>query len=96
VISEEDHSMSQTCGCHHGGPSVTDHRAGGTDPVSLITPEETVDAIGRRAPHALATLRGFGIDTCCGGGLTLAQAAASAGVPMATVVRALGGDGSPA
>jgi regulator of cell morphogenesis and NO signaling len=52
--------------------------------------EETVEGAARRSPRAAEILRGLGIDTCCGGSLTLAQAAASAGVPVETVLEALG------
>jgi hypothetical protein len=87
--------MSQGCGCGcEHGPAGREGRGRGT--AVAVTPDETVAAIGTRAPDALAILRRFGIDTCCGGGLTLAQAAASAGVPVATVLRALAGDGDPA
>jgi regulator of cell morphogenesis and NO signaling len=50
---------------------------------------ETVEAAARRSPRAPEILRGLGIDTCCGGRLTLAQAAASAGIPVETVLEAL-------
>jgi iron-sulfur cluster repair protein YtfE (RIC family) len=52
-------------------------------------PEDTVAAAVLRLPYALLALQRFGIDACCGGQLTLAQAAASAGVPVETVLRAL-------
>jgi regulator of cell morphogenesis and NO signaling len=74
------------CGCEHGAAG-RERRGSGT--ALAVTPDETVGAIGARAPEALAILRRFGIDTCCGGSLTVAQAAASAGVPVATILRAL-------
>jgi iron-sulfur cluster repair protein YtfE (RIC family) len=52
-------------------------------------PEDTVVAAALRAPFALSVLQRLGIDACCGGHLTLAQAAASAGVPVETLLRAL-------
>jgi iron-sulfur cluster repair protein YtfE (RIC family) len=58
--------------------------------------EETVEGALSWSPRAAEILRGLGIDACCGGRLTLAQAAASAGVPVATVLEALGADGRDA
>ena len=82
--------MGQTCecGCRHGAspsPVEADHTARTLAPM----PEDTVEAAARRSPHGLPILERFGIDTCCGGHLTLEQAAASAGVPVETVLRAL-------
>ncbi len=78
--------MNQTCGCgrEHGALAA----AGVAEPA--IAPEETVQSLVQRSPWALAALRKLGIDTCCGGSLTLAQAAASAGIPTERVLRALG------
>ena len=77
------------CRCYHDAAVAP----GGATcaPDVRVAPETTVEAIGQRSPRALAVLRGFGLDTCCGGRLTLAQAVASAGVPVETVLRALGG-----
>jgi regulator of cell morphogenesis and NO signaling len=50
---------------------------------------ETVEAAATRSPRAAAVLREMGIDTCCGGSLTLAQAAASAGIPAERVLERL-------
>jgi iron-sulfur cluster repair protein YtfE (RIC family) len=52
-------------------------------------PEDTVETAAGRSPYGLLILQQFGIDACCGGQLTLAQAAASAGVPVETLLRAL-------
>jgi Domain of Unknown function (DUF542) len=79
------------CGCKHG---VT------VDPGATVCTEgrrpngsaETVKDAARRSPRAAEILRGFGIDTCCGGRLTLSQAAASAGVAVETVLEALDAD----
>jgi len=51
--------------------------------------DETVETAVRGSARAAEVLRGLGIDTCCGGRLTLGQAAASAGVPIETVLAAL-------
>jgi uncharacterized protein DUF542 len=77
-----------TCGCKHGltaGPG-----AERTEGRLTILSAETVEDAARRSPRAAEILRGFGIDTCCGGRLTLSQAAASAGVAVETVLEALG------
>jgi iron-sulfur cluster repair protein YtfE (RIC family) len=62
-------------------------------PLALV-PEDTVAAAALRSPHALLVLQRFGIDACCGGHLTLVQAAASAGVPVETVLGALESGGA--
>jgi regulator of cell morphogenesis and NO signaling len=54
-----------------------------------IALDETVDMVAKRVPGAGAALRELGIDTCCGGGLTLAQAASSAGIPVERLLAAL-------
>ena len=82
--------MGQTCGCgcrHGASPSPAD--AGTTARSPALVPEDTVAAAVLRSPYGLLVLQRFGIDTCCGGHLTLAQAAASAGVPVETLLRAL-------
>ena len=82
--------MGQTCecGCRHGAsPTLVD--VGHTARPPALVPEDTVEAAARRSPSGLLTLQRFGIDACCGGHLTLAQAAAAAGVPVEMVLRAL-------
>ena len=82
--------MVQTCGCgcrHDASPSPVD--VGHTARPFALVPEDTVEAAARRSPYGLPVLQRFGIDACCGGHLTLAQAAASAGVPVETLLRAL-------
>jgi regulator of cell morphogenesis and NO signaling len=68
------------CGCKHG-------TRGAAGPAIAL--EETVDTAVKRLPGALPVLRELGIDTCCGGSLTLAQAAASAGIPSERVLERL-------
>ena len=82
--------MGQTCecGCRHGA-SPSPVEADRTVRTLAPLPEDTVEAAARQSPHGLPILQRFGIDTCCGGHLTLEQAAASAGVPVETVLRAL-------
>ena len=78
--------MSQTCGC-----GCRDGAAAAGVPPPTTTPDETVVVAARRSPRALAALRELGIDTCCCGSLTLAQAAAAAGVPTERVLQAIAG-----
>ena len=42
----------------------------------------TVNDVTRQYPSTLALFRGLGIDTCCGGALTLAQAAEKADIAL--------------
>lgn len=56
---------------------------------AAMVPEDTVETAARRSPSGLLILQRFGIDACCGGQLSLAQAAAAAGVPVEMVLRPL-------
>ena len=49
----------------------------------------TVNDLLRETPSAAAVLNRLGIDTCCGGSLPLADAAASVGLPLAQLLAAL-------
>lgn len=49
----------------------------------------TVNDLLRETPSAAAVLNRLGIDTCCGGSLSLAEAAASVGLPLAQLLAAL-------
>ena len=42
-----------------------------------------------RVPDAVKVFNAFGVDACCGGAATLAQAAADANVPVAALLDAL-------
>jgi iron-sulfur cluster repair protein YtfE (RIC family) len=75
--------MAHACGCHHGSS---------TDPVGSLAPvrpEETVGEIVQRDPGALEIMKQMGINHCCGAGLTLTEAAASVGAPLASLLAAL-------
>lgn len=54
-----------------------------------ITAEQTVDAVSRRHPGALPVMKEMGINHCCGGHLTLREAAAAAGVTLEALLEAL-------
>jgi regulator of cell morphogenesis and NO signaling len=49
----------------------------------------SVNEIIKRYPAALPVLNAFAIDTCCGGEEPIAVAAASANVPVETIVAAI-------
>ena len=61
--------------------------ASGVD--SSITSDCTVDATIAKSRTAFAVLNSFGIDTCCSGGASLADAAARAHVDASALLRAL-------
>ncbi|MEP6990361.1 MAG: DUF542 domain-containing protein [bacterium] len=48
-----------------------------------------MDEIIADAPIAISVFNAFGIDTCCGGAVTLADATVHAHVPLATLLAAL-------
>lgn len=79
--------MSQACGCGCG------HAVGAATALdgSALAPGDTVEMTVKRVPGALPVLRELGIDTCCGGSLTLEQAAASAGISAERLLRVLSG-----
>lgn len=52
--------------------------------------EWTVNEALRHAPDAAAVFNRLGIDTCCGGSLTLREAAQSAGLTPEALLAALG------
>jgi iron-sulfur cluster repair protein YtfE (RIC family) len=50
---------------------------------------ETVEAVARRSARVREVLATLGLDQCCGAHLTLAEAAAAAGVPLETLLARL-------
>jgi regulator of cell morphogenesis and NO signaling len=54
-----------------------------------IDPQLSVNQLLRHRPAALPLLAAAGIDTCCGGGLPLAEAAGRAGVELTDLLRRL-------
>ncbi|MBI2893741.1 MAG: DUF542 domain-containing protein [Deltaproteobacteria bacterium] len=57
----------------------------------MIGPDTTVDELLAQRPDARRILRDKGIDTCCGGALTLSQAAEVRGIPLPDLLTAVGG-----
>jgi regulator of cell morphogenesis and NO signaling len=54
-----------------------------------IDPTLTISAILHRHPATLAVFNARGLDACCGGGLTLAEAAARHGLDLPELLAAL-------
>jgi iron-sulfur cluster repair protein YtfE (RIC family) len=54
-----------------------------------IESDLTVNEIIKRYPRALRVLNSFAIDTCCGGEEPISVAAATADVPLETIVAAI-------
>ena len=60
-----------------------------TAPTVPIEPSTTVDEITNRYPETFDVFSQFGVDICCGGGMTLEEAAARDGVPLEKLVATL-------
>lgn len=54
-----------------------------------FSPALTINDLLRTTPGAAALLHRLGIDACCGGSLSLAEAAASVGMPLPQLLAAL-------
>jgi regulator of cell morphogenesis and NO signaling len=54
-----------------------------------ITPDLTINTVVQRYPAALGVFNARGLDTCCGGALTLADAAGRHGLDLAELLAAL-------
>ena len=54
-----------------------------------IDPEWTINDLLACAPESAHVLNAFGVDTCCGGGATIAAAAAEAGITAAELTGAI-------
>jgi regulator of cell morphogenesis and NO signaling len=68
--------MAHQCGCSHKA-------------LSPVRAEQTVGDVVRDDAGALEVMKKMGINHCCGAQLTLSEAAASAGVPLDTLLAAL-------
>ena len=58
-------------------------------PMAPVTADLTVGAVAHHYPGALGVMQTMGINHCCGAQLTLGEAAASAGVSIDTLLKAL-------
>ena len=54
-----------------------------------VVEEMTVNQAIQRIPGSVEVFNELGIDTCCGGALTLPEAAARKGVPLPELLKAL-------
>jgi regulator of cell morphogenesis and NO signaling len=63
------------------------------DAEPALDPATTVNHVLARWPGAARVLDAFGIDTCCGGGASLREAAADAGVPLDRLLADVAGAG---
>jgi regulator of cell morphogenesis and NO signaling len=68
--------MAHRCCCSHEARSP-------------VRAEQTVGDVVRDDAGALEVMKKMGINHCCGAQLTLSEAAASAGVPLDTLLAAL-------
>ena len=57
--------------------------------VPRIDPALAVNDVLRRWPVAVRTLNAYGIDTCCGGSLSLEQAAGEVGISVDVLIAAI-------
>jgi regulator of cell morphogenesis and NO signaling len=55
-----------------------------------VDPSLTISEVVRRYPAALGVFNSRGLDTCCGGGLSVAEAARRHGLDLAELLAALG------
>ncbi len=76
--------MTHACGCQHGSSLDSSD-----DALAPVRPEQTVGEIIRRHAGALEIMQRMGVNHCCGAALTLSEAAASAGIPLAGLLSAL-------
>jgi iron-sulfur cluster repair protein YtfE (RIC family) len=58
-------------------------------PITEIAPSSTVNDVVREFPGTLEVFRQLGVDTCCGGGATLEQAARNLQVLPDTLIQTL-------
>lgn len=61
-----------------------------TPSAARIGPSTTVNQVLELQPEAGAVLNDYGLDTCCGGALTLAESCADAAVDLTAVLTDLG------
>ena len=57
--------------------------------VTQIDPTMTINEIVARHPETIPVFNRFGMDTCCGGGVSVEEASRRDGLDLATVIAAL-------
>lgn len=58
-------------------------------PAGAIMPDSTVNDVLLRHPATVAVFNAFGVDACCGGAASLADAARDAGISLDALLDAL-------
>lgn len=58
-------------------------------PPGAIMPDSTVNDVLLRHPATVAVFNAFGVDACCGGAASLAEAARDAGISLDALLDAL-------
>ena len=72
--------MAHACTCHSGGATLAKGK---------IQADERVGEVTHAHPGTLEVMKDLGINHCCGAQLTLAEAAASADVPLELLLATL-------
>lgn len=80
--------MSERCTCC-SHDTATGLRIGAQAHLARVAPTDTVASVGSRSTRAVDVMKRLGIDHCCGGHLTLSEAAALGGMPLETLLAAL-------
>ena len=80
--------MTKTCGCGCGTHGTVRGPEARPAP-ARVAPTDTVESVASRSPRALEAMKALGLNHCCGAHLSLVEAAASAGVPLETVLARL-------
>lgn len=57
--------------------------------VIQLDPAQTINEIAARYPETIAVFNRFGMDTCCGGGVSVEEAARRDGLDVAQILSAL-------
>ncbi len=57
--------------------------------VSQLDPAQTINEIVARHPETIAVFNRFGMDTCCGGGASVEEAACRDGLDVGQILSAL-------
>lgn len=81
--------MTHACGCH-GHDTTPAARGAITKVAPPLAASQTVADVVAAHPELLETLKSLGVNHCCGGHLTLTEAAASAGIPLDRLLKAFG------
>ena len=81
--------MTATCRCCSHETTSERVTIGAPRPASVVKATDTVQSVSDRSPRALETMKSLGLNHCCGAHLSLEEAAASAGVPVETVLARL-------